>query len=53
LDGCNTFREWSHEEFVPAVSRYLKSRNLPEKALLVLHNAPSHPNESELKKRKY
>jgi hypothetical protein len=46
------FRERFHEEFVPAVSRHLKSRNLPEKALLVLDNAPSHPNESELKKRK-
>jgi hypothetical protein len=44
------FRVWFHEEFVPAVSRHLKSRNLPEKALLVLDNAPSHPNESELKK---
>jgi hypothetical protein len=46
------FREWFHEEFVPAVSRHLKSRNLPEKALLVLDNAQSHPNESELKKKK-
>jgi hypothetical protein len=43
------FREWFHEEFVPAVSRHLKSRNhLPEKALPVLYKAPSHPNESEL-----
>jgi hypothetical protein len=47
------FREWFHEEFVPAVSRHFKPRNLPEKALLVLDNAPSHPNESELKKSKY
>jgi hypothetical protein len=44
------FREWFHEEFVPAVSRHLKSRNLPEKALLILDSAVSHPNESELKK---
>jgi hypothetical protein len=44
------FREWFHEEFVPAVSKHLKFRNLSEKALLVLDNAPSHPNESELKK---
>jgi hypothetical protein len=45
------FRELFHEEILPAVSRCLKSRNLPEKALLVLDNAPSsHPNESELKK---
>jgi hypothetical protein len=44
------FREWFHEEFVPVVSRHLKSRNLSEKVLLVLDNARSHPNESELKK---
>jgi hypothetical protein len=44
------FGEWFHEEFVPAVSRHLKSRNLPEEALLVLNSAPSHSNESELKK---
>jgi hypothetical protein len=44
------FREWLHEEIVPAVSRHLKSRNVPEKALLVLDNTPSHPNESELKR---
>jgi hypothetical protein len=28
------FREWFHEEFVPDVSRHLKSRNLPEKLFL-------------------
>jgi hypothetical protein len=43
-------REWFHEKFVPAVSRHLKSRNLPEKTRFVLDNAPSHTNESELKK---
>jgi hypothetical protein len=34
------FREWFHEEFVPAVSRYLKSRNIPQKALFqtMLHH---------------
>jgi hypothetical protein len=35
---------------VPAVSRHLKSRNLPEKALLVLDSVPYHPNECQLKK---
>jgi hypothetical protein len=48
--GATLFREWFHEEFVPDVSRHLKSRNLPEEALLVLDSAPSHSNESELKK---
>jgi hypothetical protein len=43
------FTEWFHEEFLTAVSRHLNSRNLLEKVLLVPDNAPSHPNESELK----
>jgi hypothetical protein len=44
------FLEWFHEEFMPAVSRHLKPRNIPEKALFVVDNAPSHPNKSELEK---
>jgi hypothetical protein len=50
LDGCHHYLEWIHEEFVPAVSRHLKYRNLSEKALLFLDNAASHSNRSELKK---
>jgi hypothetical protein len=44
------FREWFHEEYVPDVSRHFKSRHHPQKTLLVIDNAPSHPKESELKK---
>jgi hypothetical protein len=45
------FREWFHEEFVPAVSRYLSPETFLKKVLLVLDNAPSHLNEPELKKK--
>jgi hypothetical protein len=34
---------------VPQVHDHLKSKGLPEKAVLLLDNAPSHPNESLLK----
>lgn len=35
-----------HTEFVPQVRWFLKKRNLPQKALLVLDNAPGHgPND--------
>lgn len=37
------FREWFHMEFVPAVRKHLKELNLPQKALLLLDNAPGHP----------
>lgn len=40
------FHEWFHTEFVPQVHWFLQKRNLPEKALLVLDNAPGHgPND--------
>lgn len=39
------FKAWFEEEFVPTVEQFLKSKNLPRKALLLLDNAPSHPAE--------
>lgn len=42
------FCEWFHEEFVLAVSMFLESQGLPRKAILVLDNAPSHPDASKL-----
>ena len=44
------FEEWFHNEFVPSVSQFLKSKNLPNKAILIIDNAPSHPDVSKLKK---
>lgn len=46
--SCVIFKEWFHEEFVPSVERFLKSKNLPRKAILILDNASSHPDIEEL-----
>ena len=42
------FKTWFHENFVPQVREHLRSKGLPEKAILLLDNAPSHPNEAVL-----
>ena len=42
------FADWFHKEFVSAVKRYLSEKSLPVKALLLLDNAPAHPDESVL-----
>lgn len=38
------FTDWFKNVFVPHVQAELKSKNLPLKAVLVLDNAPSHPD---------
>lgn len=43
------FGDWFKHHFVPQVKDYLKAAGLPEKAVLVLDNAPSHPSEASLK----
>jgi hypothetical protein len=43
------FKEWFDKKIVPQVRDHLKSKGLPEKAVLLLDNAPSHLNESLLK----
>ncbi|XP_037827591.1 jerky protein homolog-like isoform X2 [Lucilia sericata] len=43
------FKHWFHQSFVPQVKLFLKKKNLPMKALLLIDNAPSHPSEAELK----
>lgn len=42
------FQKWFFEQFVPSVERFLNKNGLPRKAILLLDNAPSHPNESIL-----
>lgn len=37
------FRSWFHDEFVPQVRKHLKAKNLPQEAVLLIDNAPSHP----------
>lgn len=41
--------EWFHKEFVPEIKKFMKRSNLPEKALLILDNAPDRPNERDLR----
>lgn len=36
------FNEWLNEEFVPSVSKHLKSQGLPLKAVLLMDNASCH-----------
>lgn len=43
------FRDWFFSKFIPEVRVFLRENNLPQKALLLLDNAPSHPNEAILK----
>lgn len=42
------FKEWFYHQFVPAVERHMKLKNLPRKAILILDNASSHPDTDEL-----
>lgn len=39
------FNEWFHNLFVPDVKSYLSKRGLPFKALLLIDNAPGHPQD--------
>ena len=38
------FEDWFRREFVPSVRRHLHDQGLPEKAILLLDNAPAHPD---------
>lgn len=42
------FNNWFHKCFVPEVRTWLKSHNLPQKAILLLDNAPCHSCVDEL-----
>ena len=44
----NIFQHWFLNEFVRATVKYVRDKNLPAKALLVLDNAPSHPSTEHL-----
>ncbi|XP_048193162.1 jerky protein homolog-like [Perognathus longimembris pacificus] len=43
------FRQWFDRIFVPQVREYLRSKGLQEKAVLLLDNSPTHPNENVLR----
>lgn len=42
------FEEWFKSEFVPKAKEFLKEKKLPQKALLLLDNAPHHPSADRL-----
>lgn len=43
------FKEWFFKQFIPQVKNFLSENNLPPEAVLLLDNAPSHPEASILK----
>ncbi|XP_064421026.1 jerky protein homolog-like [Latimeria chalumnae] len=43
------FKDWFDKNFVPQVREHLTSKGLPKKAVLLLDNAPAHPNENVLR----
>ena len=43
------FEDWFKTKWVPEVRDFLKSKGLPQKAVLLIDNAPSHLNETILK----
>lgn len=46
---CDIFQDWFHKKFIPEVQSYLKKEKLPQKTLLLLDNARSHPKETVLR----
>lgn len=45
---CALFQDWIHNQFVPKVSAFNKENRLPNRAILLIVNAPSHPEEMHL-----
>ena len=48
MDDSPIFSDWFHQQFVPAVTKYQNEKGLTGKALLLLDNAPSHPDVTTL-----
>lgn len=42
------FKEWFFKEFVPSTEKFLRDNDRPRKAILLLDNAPAHPDAEEL-----
>lgn len=38
------FQDWFHKMFVPKVKSHLASKGLPQEAMLLMDNAPTHPS---------
>ena len=39
------FSSWFHKKFVPQLSEWLRKKGLPKKAVLLIDNAPCHPDD--------
>ena len=54
LSQANTWKNteilsgWIHNRFVPAVTKQMKEKGLAVKTLLLLDNAPAHPDAESL-----
>ena len=46
--NAKIFSDWFHHHFLPAVKKHLTDRGLSVKALLLLDNAPAHPEATTL-----
>ncbi|XP_070571292.1 jerky protein homolog-like [Ptychodera flava] len=46
--SAELFSTWFRDDFVPSVRHHLRQKQLPEKALLLIDNAPSHPSTDVL-----
>ena len=46
--NSDIFTQWFHRHFVPAVHHFQQENGLPCKALLLLDNAPTHPNSDTI-----
>lgn len=42
--SADLFTEWFHDYFVPNVEQFLESKGLPKKAILLIDNSATHPN---------
>ncbi|GBL73751.1 hypothetical protein AVEN_230730-1 [Araneus ventricosus] len=47
--NTDIFKQWFFDEFVPKVEKHLEEKKLPRQALLLIDNAPSHPEIEYLK----
>ena len=43
--SSDLFEEWFKKQFVPIVEKFLVSKGLPRKAILLIDNAPTHPHQ--------
>jgi hypothetical protein len=42
------FKDWFHHHFIKEVKRFLITKNLPQRAVLIIDNASSHASEEDL-----